>query len=197
MTDATYQPKVYKTNGGDKEVVASGGTLDIESGGILALAGTTVTSTATELNALASQGAVAADFAKLHAITESAAQLNRAAVPTGTMVLNKTANYTLALGDNGLVVTCSTDGVVFTLPATVVGYTFTIMNLAAAGAAGISLSPDADDRIVGLGLNTVTDDKDFINTKATAKPGDYITVVADGVNGWFVVSSKGTWAREA
>ena len=33
MADATYSPKVYKTNGGDKQVVASGGTLDIESGG--------------------------------------------------------------------------------------------------------------------------------------------------------------------
>lgn len=43
MADATYSPKVYKTNGGDKQVVASGGTLDIESGGALEIAGTDVT----------------------------------------------------------------------------------------------------------------------------------------------------------
>lgn len=35
MADATYQPKVYRTNGGDKQVVASGGTLEVESGGKL------------------------------------------------------------------------------------------------------------------------------------------------------------------
>lgn len=40
MPDTTYQPRVFKTNGGDKEVVASGGILDIESGGALQIAGT-------------------------------------------------------------------------------------------------------------------------------------------------------------
>src|SRR5262245_33821205 len=53
MADATYQPKVYRTNGGDKQVVASGGELDVESGGALKLAGTQVTATAAELNAAA------------------------------------------------------------------------------------------------------------------------------------------------
>jgi len=43
MADATYSPKVYKNNGGDKQVVASGGVLDIESGGALQIAGTDVT----------------------------------------------------------------------------------------------------------------------------------------------------------
>jgi len=52
--DTTYGPKVYKTDGGDKQVIASGGTIDVESGGILAIAGTTVTATAAELNKLAS-----------------------------------------------------------------------------------------------------------------------------------------------
>ncbi len=46
----TYQPKVYRTNGGDKQVVASGGELDIESGGALKIAGTQVTATAAQLN---------------------------------------------------------------------------------------------------------------------------------------------------
>ncbi len=41
---------IYKTDGGDKMVVASGGTLDVESGGIFSLSGTTVTADAAELN---------------------------------------------------------------------------------------------------------------------------------------------------
>lgn len=176
-SDTTYQAKVHHA-GPDLITVESGGEIDILSGGVLnAVVGTL------QLSGVA--------------VTATAAQINSAAAQTGVMSLNKTANYTLALGDNGLLVTCATDAVIFTLPATVVGYTFTIMNTAAAGAAAIQLSPNASDRIVGLGLNTVTDDKDFINTKATATPGDYITVVGDGTNGWFVVASKGTWAREA
>lgn len=52
MPDTTYQPKVYRTNGGDKMVVASGGEIDFESGGALKIAGTQVTSDAAELNKL-------------------------------------------------------------------------------------------------------------------------------------------------
>lgn len=39
MVDATYQPKTYRNTGGDKIVVASGGQIDIESGGTLSIAG--------------------------------------------------------------------------------------------------------------------------------------------------------------
>ena len=37
MADATYQPTVYKKQGGTELVIASGGTLTLESGGVLAL----------------------------------------------------------------------------------------------------------------------------------------------------------------
>lgn len=52
MVDTTYQPKVYKTSDGDKMVVASGGELDVESGGSLKLAGTALTPTAAAVNLL-------------------------------------------------------------------------------------------------------------------------------------------------
>ncbi len=56
-----YEPKVYRTDGGDRQVVASGGSLDvesggeidIESGGALKLAGTQITATADEINKVA------------------------------------------------------------------------------------------------------------------------------------------------
>lgn len=44
MADATYQPKTYRTDSGDRTVVASGGTLDVESGGVIKIAGTDRTS---------------------------------------------------------------------------------------------------------------------------------------------------------
>jgi len=39
MADATYQPNVYHKQGGDEMIVASGGLVTVESGGILRNAG--------------------------------------------------------------------------------------------------------------------------------------------------------------
>jgi len=35
MSDESYQPKVYKTNGGDMLVVANGGTIKLEAGSLI------------------------------------------------------------------------------------------------------------------------------------------------------------------
>lgn len=40
----SYEPKIYKTNGGDKQVVASGGEMDVEDGGLLKLKGSALPS---------------------------------------------------------------------------------------------------------------------------------------------------------
>lgn len=45
-----YQSKVYRKQGGEELVVASGGSIDVESGGSLKLAGTAITATADEIN---------------------------------------------------------------------------------------------------------------------------------------------------
>jgi len=50
MADTTYQPKTYRKDGGDTHVIASGGVLDVESGGALKIAGVQVTPSAAELN---------------------------------------------------------------------------------------------------------------------------------------------------
>ena len=46
----SYQPKVYKKAGGDELVVASGGSIDIESGGALKIGGVQVSASAAELD---------------------------------------------------------------------------------------------------------------------------------------------------
>jgi hypothetical protein len=63
-SDTTYQALVHKSGpdeqtveSGGKITVLSGGIVDVESGGSLKLAGTAVTSTAAEINKLASIGA--------------------------------------------------------------------------------------------------------------------------------------------
>ena len=59
MADTTYMPKTYRKDGGDTHVIASGGVLDVESGGALKLAGVAITPTAAELNKSASIAAAA------------------------------------------------------------------------------------------------------------------------------------------
>jgi len=70
---ASYNPIIYKEQGGSRQVVGSGGSLDvesggeidIESGGSLKLAGTAVSSTAAELNILDGVTATAAEINQL------------------------------------------------------------------------------------------------------------------------------------
>lgn len=106
-------------------------------------------------------------------------------------------NKTVAAIDSGVTQIVDTDAVVVTLPATAVGLTVKVRNGSSAeGAVGINISPNSADQILGNGF-TAADNKDAINTKATAKPGDEMTLVADGSLGWYVQSVIGTWAREA
>lgn len=102
---------------------------------------------------------------------------------------------TLAAADCGIVHEVTDDAAVITLPATAAGLTFTIMNGGEDGEVVATVSPNASDKIMGNGF-TAADNKDAINTKATAKKGDFITLVGEGVDGWYVTAVKGTWARE-
>ncbi len=108
------------------------------------------------------------------------------------------SNKTLDEQDTGKILEVDTDAVVITLPATAVGLFYHIRNVGADGAVGINIDPATADMIKGpdsAGVN----DKDWINTKATAKKGDYVKIVGDGLTaaGWKVVEQSGTWAAEA
>ena len=111
-----------------------------------------------------------------------------------------TGNKTLTAADMGIVQNVTVDGVIITLPSTAAGLTFTITNGGKYdGAVGFSVSPAAADAIAGLGF-TATINKDAVNTKATSKPGDEITLIASGTAGvtaWSVLNAVGTIAREA
>jgi len=105
------------------------------------------------------------------------------------------ADKTLALADCGVIQLVDTDAKTVTLPATAPGLEYTIVNTGADGAVLVTISPQAADKISGAGL-TPADNKDLLNTKATAKKGDFVTLLADGVDGWVVTRLAGTWARE-
>lgn len=108
----------------------------------------------------------------------------------------KTANYLVVITtDSGKTLTSTLDGIVYTLPAIAIGNTITFVNMADDGKAALNISPNASDAITYAG--TEVDDKDLINTKATAKKGDYVTLASlDGVASWQVVAARGVWAKE-
>lgn len=108
----------------------------------------------------------------------------------------KSANYTVDAEDAGKCLWVDTDGVVITLPAVEGVAGFRVANLGAYGAVGVSLSPAAADMIEGPDI-TAADNKDLINTKATAQRGDFVTIGNGDANGWSVLQIRGTWAREA
>jgi hypothetical protein len=108
----------------------------------------------------------------------------------------KSDNYTIDAADNGKIIYVDTDAKVITLPATVIGLRVTLVNIGGYGTVALTIAPNASDKFVGNDL-TPADDKDLVNTKATAQRGDFVTLVADGVDGWYVENWRGVWARQA
>lgn len=110
--------------------------------------------------------------------------------------VKKSGTYTVVSNTDAGTVFYVTEDTVFTLPAIAVGNTFTFINMGKDGQAQITLSPNASDGINYKG--SATDDKDLINTKATAKRGDSVTLASlSGTTAWEVSSATGIWAKEA
>ena len=114
----------------------------------------------------------------------------------GVNIETKKSNYTVTTSDSGKTFVSSTDGVVFTLPAIAIGYSFKFVNNAPDGANALTISPAAADGITYAGSST--DNKDLINTKATSKQGDYVVISSlNGTTAWQVTEVRGTFAKEA
>ena len=125
-------------------------------------------------------------------------KFNEASIVTGFNLENKKASHTITAGElaAGMTFTSSTDGVVFTLPAISIGRVITFVNTAQDGANTLTISPNANDGILYAG--SLTDNKDLINTKATSKVGDYVTIAAlNSTAHWTVVAVQGIFAKEA
>lgn len=106
------------------------------------------------------------------------------------------ANKTLDIQDNGKVFFVDTDAKVITLPSVATPVNCTVVNIGAFGAVLVAISPAAIDKIHAPDI-AGTDDKDHLNTKATAQRGDLTTLRTGDANGWIVSNQVGTWAQEA
>lgn len=102
----------------------------------------------------------------------------------------------LDANDAGKVIECATDSVTFTLPATTVGLTLTIVNTGADGTCGIYVDPNASDLIKGCDIDG-SDGQYIVNTKATHIQGDMVQLTADSGVGWYITKMTGTWDTES
>lgn len=177
MADNTYQPKVYREQGGDRQVIASGGSLDVESGGeidvesggSLKIAGT--------------------------AISASAAQLNIAAVPASGVEVVTATNVILAAESGKTFFLDAAAGFQSTLPAPAAGLKFTFIVKTAPTSNGYTIVTNGTTQKVLKGLAVIAADAvgdvSAGGTTATfvhnnALPGDRIDMICDGTI-WYMV----------
>jgi hypothetical protein len=102
-----------------------------------------------------------------------------------------TEDTTLTPEDSGKTFRLNAADLVVTLPATQEGLLYIFVVTAASAVTGASISPQAADKFVS---GAKADDADLVNTQATEAIGDNVTVQGDGIDGWFILSQRGTWA---
>ncbi len=111
----------------------------------------------------------------------------------GTEVYKNAAYTVVTTADSGKTFVVDSD-VTFTLPAIAIGNTFTFKYVGGIGEATMILSPNASDGISYAG--SATDNVDLTLTKATAKPGDFVTIASlDQVVAWQVTAARGIFVK--
>jgi len=107
-----------------------------------------------------------------------------------------TGNTTVIIGTDSGKTFISQNGDTFTMPSIAIGNTVTFVNMANDEAAELTIDPAAADGITYAGSST--DGVTLINTLATSKKGDFVTLASlDGTVAWQVVAVRGIWAKGA
>ncbi len=184
---------VFLTDTQDRLVFDGSDWFNLPRPTVVALDGSVVTSSATELNF--NDNAVAGAAVAGKTLVAGAAK----ELPTGLVenILTKNADYPVVVGDSDKIILVTAADKIMTLPSTVAGLRFTFI-LTAAGlstGAGLKISPAAADMIIGNGF-TPADNKDAILAGSGDRAGDMIEVVGDGSAGWYITRVIGTWTRE-
>ena len=105
-------------------------------------------------------------------------------------------NKTLDIQDNGKLFWVTTDAKTITLPAVATPVNCVIANGGAFGTVLVTIAPNASDKIQGPDLPG-TDNTALLNTKKTAKRGDFVKLATGDANGGLVIELRGTWASAA
>jgi len=100
----------------------------------------------------------------------------------------------LDLEDTGKAIFATITSVI-TLAATAVGGIYRLVCMGPYGTVQVSADPVAADLIIAPD-SSGADNKDYVNTLATAQRGDFIELLHGSVNGPVVTARKGTWLKE-
>ena len=119
------------------------------------------------------------------------------AVPNYSNAIIVGGNTTLAYATHSGRPVIQNSAAVFTLPAVAnLGSSFWIVNGAPDGTL-MTLAVNASDKFLwDVAGAAGTDDKNAINTAATARKGDYIKVQYGSADGWIITEMGGTWVDE-
>lgn len=104
------------------------------------------------------------------------------------------ANLTTDIEDTGKTMFIDTDAVTITLLtyAAATAHRVKFVNIGAFGTVAVSIDPAAGDKIAGPN-DTGADGGLLVNTKATARRGDYVVLTSGGDDGYIVEEIRGTW----
>lgn len=104
------------------------------------------------------------------------------------------ANLTTDIEDTGKTMFVDTDAFTITLLtyAAATAHRLKVVNIGAFGAIAVSIDPAAGDKIAGPN-DTGADGGLLVNTKATARRGDYVVLNSGGDDGYIVEEIRGTW----
>jgi hypothetical protein len=104
------------------------------------------------------------------------------------------ATYTTDIEDTGKTLFVDTDAFVITLLtyAAATAHRLKVVNIGAFGAVAVSIDPAGADLIAGPN-DTGADGGIMVNTKATARRGDYVVLTSGGDNGYIVEEIRGIW----
>lgn len=111
-----------------------------------------------------------------------------------SIVTTTETTTTLDTTDIGKITKVTADNQTITLPATVVGYFFTIYYAGADGGALITVELDNNDQFLGCDIAGAAGEA-LLLTKVTSDKGDYVRLLGDGADGWKIVEMNGTWAE--
>lgn len=220
---ATYETKVHHAEGqagGDELVIASGGKVTVESGGDIPIeSGGTVTvksgadipiesgGTVTVESGgdipvesggtitIASGGDIVVGSGGKVTVEAGGILDMQAGSKQATPIANITSSRPVTVAESGTVFFLKAVDLKMTLPSTAVGLTYTFVVHTVSASTGAQIDPAALDAIMNAG-DTSVDDKDLLNTPATDTEGDSVTIVGDGVDGWWVTAITGIWAKE-
>ena len=216
---ATYETKIHHAegqNGGDELVIESGGTLTVKSGGTIDTTGATdlqsgaaftvksgATLTVDSGGTVANSGAVDVETGGTITVksgatlaVESGGILDMQAGPKqASPIVNITTSRAVTVAESGTTFFLKAVDLKMTLPSTAAGLCYTFVTHTVSSGTGSQIDPASVDAIHGGGLSSA-DDKDLINAGANDDEGDSVTIIGDGVDGWWIVAINGTWVKE-